>query len=102
MFRIAQMGITSLEIWGSGTVLLIELGGGGGGGSKYCTHWEGGGSIDWHYIGMMSYRGCGRVRVNQSTQHVDAFHNDVKFSTKKSPSYNIYVVVCHYDIPNVF
>ena len=75
MFRIAQMGITSLEIWGSGTVSLIESGGGGGGGSKYCTHWEGGGSIDWHYRYDI-IKGCGRVHV-QSMRHVDAFHNEI-------------------------
>jgi hypothetical protein len=40
MFRIAQMGIMSLEIWGSDTVSLIELGGGGGEGGANIVHMD--------------------------------------------------------------
>jgi hypothetical protein len=76
MFRIAQMGIMSLEIWGSDTVSLIELGG-----CKYCTH---GLAIDWLYRYDV-IEGCGRVRVNQSTQHVDnEIGQNVKFRMNKA------------------
>ena len=67
---------------------LIESGGGGGGGQILYT--LGGrrlATIYWLYRYDV-IEGCGRV---QSTQYVDAFHNEigqnVKFSTKKAPSY---------------